>query len=145
MALHLIKLCVGCDSVKELDEWIREKLRDRKKRGLSREHMHKTRMVPKRADELRDGGSLYWVIRGEVMCRQRLLDVRPFVDKGGIGRCHLVLGPEVIETSVQPKRAFQGWRYYPEDDRPRDLHTLGEGIAEMPADLRLELSELGLL
>ena len=66
VALHLIKLCVGCDSVEELDDWIREKLKDRKKRGLSREHMHRTRMVPKRADELRDGGSLYWVIRGEV-------------------------------------------------------------------------------
>jgi hypothetical protein len=51
----------------------------------------------------------------------------------------------VIETSVQPKRAFQGWRYYPDEDVPRDLHSLGAGIAEMPADLRRELSELGLL
>ncbi len=83
VSLHLIKLCVGCDSVKDLEGWIRERLKDRRKRGLSREHMHRTRMVPKRADELTDGGSLYWVIRGQVMCRQRLLDVRPFVDKAG--------------------------------------------------------------
>ena len=72
VALHLIKLCVGCDSVKDLEDWIREKLRERKRRRLSSEHMHRTRMVPKRADELRDGGSLYWVIRGEIMCRQRI-------------------------------------------------------------------------
>jgi len=58
VALNLIKLCVGCDSVQELELWIEKRLKDRLKRGLSREHMHRTRMVPKRADELRDGGSL---------------------------------------------------------------------------------------
>src|SRR5215472_1200285 len=88
MALHLIKLCVGCDSVQDLEDWIREKLKERRKRGLSAEHMHRTRMVPKRVSELRGGGSLYWVIRGEIMCRQRIRDVCPFVDKEGVGRCH---------------------------------------------------------
>jgi hypothetical protein len=145
VALHLIKLCVGCDSVKELDGWIREKLGDRKKRGLSREHMHKTRMVPKRADELRDGGSLYWVIRGEVMCRQRLLDVRPFVDKGGIGRCHLVLEPKVVLVEPRTWRAFQGWRYLGHNDVPRDLDRAAPGARNMPETLRRELRELGLL
>ena len=58
MTLHLIKLCVGCDSVKDLEAWIREKRR--KTRGKKTEHLHRTRMVPKRADELVDGGSLYW-------------------------------------------------------------------------------------
>ena len=145
MALHLIKLCVGCDSVKELDDWIREKLRDRKKRGLSREHMHKTRMVPKRADELRDGGSLYWVIRGEVMCRQRLLDVRPFVDKGGIGRCHLVLEPVVVAVEPRPCRPFQGWRYLADKDKPRDISGRSGDLGIMPEAMRRELAELGLL
>ena len=72
MTLHLIKLCVGCDSVHELEDWIRQKLKDKRKRGEKPEHIHRTRMVPKRAEELIDGGSLYWVIRGEIMCRQRL-------------------------------------------------------------------------
>ena len=72
MTLHLIKLCVGCDSVKDLEDWIREKQRERRKKGQAREHVHRTRMVPKRADELTDGGSLYWVIRGEVLCREKL-------------------------------------------------------------------------
>ena len=145
VALHLIKLCVGCDSVKELEDWIREKLKDRRKRGLSREHMHRTRMVPKRADELRDGGSLYWVIRGEVMCRQRLLDVRPFVDRGGIGRCHLVLEPKLVLVEPRTWRAFQGWRYLGDKDVPRDLDRAAPGARNMPETLRRELRELGLL
>ena len=145
VALHLIKLCVGCDSVKDLEDWVREKLKDRKKRGLSREHMHRTRMVPKRADELRDGGSLYWVIRGEVMCRQRLLDVRPFVDRGGIGRCHLVLEPKLVLVEPRAWRAFQGWRYLGDKDVPRDLDRAAPGARNMPETLRRELRELGLL
>jgi len=78
MPLHLIKLCVGCDSVKDLRDWIREKLAEKKKRKQPLEHIHTTRMMPKRAAELIDGGSLFWVIRGEVLCRQRLIGVRPF-------------------------------------------------------------------
>jgi hypothetical protein len=145
MALHLIKLCVGADSIDDLRDWVAERSLRALAAGLEPHSVHTTRMVPKRVGELLNGGSLYWVIKGQVQARQKLLDIRTFTDGEGIGRCHLVLGPEVIETSVQPKRAFQGWRYYPQDDVPRDLHSLGEGIAEMPADLRRELSELGLL
>ena len=94
MALNLIKLCVGADLVRDLEDWIKEKLREKRKRGEKPEHIHRTRMVPKRADELTDGGSLYWVIRGEIMCRQRILDIRPFRDKDGVGRCGVVLDPQ---------------------------------------------------
>ena len=145
MALNLIKLSVGSDSVKDLDDWIREKLKDRKKRGLPREHLHRTRMVPKRADELTDGGSLYWVIRGAIMCRQRLIDVRPFVDKDGVGRCHLVMEPKLVVVEPRPRRAFQGWRYLEAKDAPRDLDRAAPGAREMPETLRRELRELGLL
>jgi hypothetical protein len=145
VALHLIKLCVGCDSVKDLEDWILEKLRERKRRRLSSEHMHRTRMVPKRADELRDGGSLYWVIRGEIMCRQRIVDVRPFVDKEGIGRCHIVLQPKLVLVEPRPWRAFQGWRYLAPKDAPGDLDRVAPGAKKMPEALRRELRELGLL
>ena len=145
MTLHLIKLCVGCDSVNDLEDWIREKLKQRRKRRLSLEHMHRTRMVPKRSEELRDGGSLYWVIRGEIMCRQRLLDVRPFVDKEGVGRCHLVLEPKLILVEPRPWRAFQGWRYLAQNDAPRDLDRAAPGAKNMPEALRRELRGLGLL
>ena len=145
MTLHLIKLCVGCDSVNDLEDWIREKLKQRRKRRLSLEHMHRTRMVPKRSEELRDGGSLYWVIRGEIMCRQRLLDVRPFVDKEGVGRCHLVLEPKLVLVEPRPYRAFQGWRYLAQNDAPRDLDRAAPGAKNMPEALRRELRGLGLL
>lgn len=145
MALHLIKLCVGADSIDDLREWVAQRAMSAIAAGLEPHSVHTTRMVPKRVEELLDGGSLYWVIKGQVQARQNLLDIQTFTDGEGISRCHLVLGPEVIETTVQPKRPFQGWRYYTQEDIPRDLHSLGEGVADMPADLRRELSELGLL
>lgn len=145
MSLNLIKLCVGCDSVKELKEWIRERLRDKKKRGLAVEHIHTTRMMPKRADELLDGGSLYWVIRGEVACRQRLEQIRPIVDAEGIGRCQLVLDQKIVVVHPRVYRAFQGWRYLDPKDAPPDLDRSAPGAAILPEPMRRELRELGLL
>jgi len=145
MALHLIKLCVSADSIEDLREWVSERSLTAIAAGLEPHSTHTTRMVPKRVEELLDGGSLYWVIKGQVQARQRLIDIQTFTDGEGISRCHLVLGPEVIETAMQPRRPFQGWRYLPMDDAPRDLASLGEGVGEMPADLRRELSDLGLL
>ncbi|MBV8792549.1 MAG: DUF1489 domain-containing protein [Pseudolabrys sp.] len=145
MTLNLIKLCVGCDSVQDLEEWIEQKLKEKRRKGQKPEHIHTTRMVPKRADELKDGGSLYWVIKGQVTCRERILDVRPFTDKDGIGRCRVVLDGKVVLVEPRPYRAFQGWRYYPENDAPRDLSRAGRGLAQLPEHMRRELRELGLL
>jgi hypothetical protein len=145
MALHLIKLCVGCDSVRDLQDWIKQKLKDKRRSGERAEHIHRTRMVPKRAEELTDGGSLHWVIRGQLSCRQRILDVRPFRDKDGTGRCALVLDRKVVLVEPRPYRAFQGWRYLEPDDAPRDLDKAAPGAAAMPEQLRRELRELGLM
>lgn len=146
MTLHLIKLSVGTDSVKDLQDWIRQKAKEKKKRGIKKvERVHTTRMVPKRVDELLDGGSIYWVIRGQIACRERILAVRPFTDKDGIGRCHLVLDPKCVPVEPRPFRAFQGWRYLAVKDAPRDLDHIGAGVAAMPEPLRRELRELGLL
>lgn len=145
MALHLIKLCVGCDSVKDLEDWIQQKQKERKQRKEPAEHIHTTRMVPKRVDELLDGGSLFWVIRGTVLCRQTLLAIRPFTDKEGIGRCRIVMEPKVVLVEPRPYRAFQGWRYLTAKDAPRDLDRAAPGAAAMPEDMRRELRELGLL
>ena len=145
MPLHLIKLCVGCDSVEDLEDWIRQRLKQRKKRGQKPEHIHTTRMVPKRADDIVDGGSLFWVIRGQVMCRERIIDIRPFVDAGGIGRCRIVMDGKVKLVAPRPWRAFQGWRYLEDKDAPRDLDRAAPGAAAMPEPLRRELRELGLL
>src|SRR5271166_4462063 len=142
MALNLIKLCVGADSVSDLEGWIKQRLKDKRKRGEKPEHIHRTRMVPKRAAELVDGGSLYWVIRGEIACRQRIRDVRPYRDKEGVGRCAIVLEPKVVPVDPRPFRAFQGWRYLAAKDAPPDLAKAARGTTAMPEKLRRELRDL---
>jgi hypothetical protein len=145
MTLHLIKLSVGTDSVEDLQSWIRKKMKEKKKRGQKAERTHTTRMVPKRVDELLEGGSIYWVIRGQIACRERILAVRPFVDKEGVGRCHLVLDPKCVLVEPRPFRAFQGWRYLEVKDAPRDLDRAAPGVGAMPEPLRRELRDLGLI
>jgi hypothetical protein len=135
MSLHLVKLCVGVSTLEELADWVG---------SLAGEQVHTTRMIPRRAGELLDGGSLYWVIRGNIQVRQRLLDIRPFIDGEGIERCHLVLDRELAPTFWQPRRAFQGWRYLLPAEAPGDLSS-GSGVASLPPQLRLELAQLGLL
>jgi hypothetical protein len=100
-------------------------------------------MVPKRIDELLDGGSLYWVIKGNVQVRQPLVDVRPFTDDNGIRRCDLVLEPRLVLTRWQSRRAFQGWRYLKPEDAPVDLEA--DLDVQLPSQLRVELAALGLL
>jgi hypothetical protein len=145
MALHLIKLCVGADSIEDLRAWMRARMREAAKRGAPSRHAHVTRMTPKRADELIDAGSLYWVIKGQVAARQKIVGVEPFMDTDGIGRCKLWLDGEVVALAPRPMRAFQGWRYYEPKDAPPDLDESQAGVAEMPEALRRELASLGLL
>jgi hypothetical protein len=145
MPLHIIKLAVGCESVKELKSWVAERIRTAKQKGLPPHHIHITRMTPKRIDEVLDGGSLYWVIRGEIAAREKLIAIEPFRDKEGIGRCRLVMQPKVIPVMPRPMRAFQGWRYFAQNDVPPDLGSAAAGIAAMPEPLRRELRDLGLL
>jgi hypothetical protein len=145
MTLHLIKLCVGCDSIRDLEEWIEENQAHFRRLKRPYEQTHTTRMVPKRADELVEGGSLFWVIRGQVACRQRLLAVRPFTDADGIGRCRLVLEPVVVPVEPRPFRPFQGWRYLEAKGAPRDLGGGSGDLAQMPEQMRRELAGLGLL
>ena len=144
MTLHLVKLCVGADDVDDLRNWQAARLAEKKKRGEEQLLAHVTRMVPKRADELLDGGSLYWVMKGVIRCRQRLLDIEPFVDGEGTRRCRLVLDPEIVLTQRREKRPFQGWRYLEAADAPKDALTGGD-VDEMPEEMRRELEELGLL
>ncbi|MCS0496677.1 DUF1489 domain-containing protein [Ancylobacter sp. MQZ15Z-1] len=144
MPLNLLKLCVGAESIQDLEEWIAQNLAGKAARGEPAEQFHTTRMVPTRTDELLDGGSLYWVIKGEVACRQRLLAIRPFVDGDGIRRCHLVLEPAVHKVMPRPSRPFQGWRYLAAKDAPADL-GVEESSTVLPEHLRRELRSLGLM
>jgi hypothetical protein len=145
MPLHIIKLAVGCESVKELKGWVAERIKAARQKGLAPHHVHITRMTPKRVDEILAGGSLYWVIRGEIAAREKIIAIEPFRDRDGIARCRLVMQPKVIPVSPRPMRAFQGWRYFTEDAVPPDLGSAAAGIAAMPEPMRRELRDLGLL
>src|ERR1700680_1349238 len=126
MPLHIIKLAVGCESVKELKGWVAERMATAKEKGLPLRHIHITRMTPKRDAEVLAGGTLYWVIKGQLEARKKSTAMEPFRDKDGIGRCRLVMQPKVIAVSPRPMRAVQGWRYFMGEAAPADL---GKGAA----------------
>jgi hypothetical protein len=145
MPLNLVKLCVGVDSIADLEERVKLRLKQAAARGEPRRHIHVTRMTPKRDAEILDGGSIYWVIKGEIACREKIVALEPFRDKDGISRCRIVMEPKIIRVEPRPMRAFQGWRYYPAKDAPADTAKNGQGTASLPEALRKELRELGLL
>src|SRR6201992_2694195 len=145
MPLHILKLAVGCDSVAELKQWIAERIKTAKKNGLPLRHVHTTRMTPKRTEEILSGGSLYWVIRGEIAAREKIIAIEPFRDKDGIGRCRLVMQPKGIGVMPRPMRAFPAGRYFEPTAAPQDLGWAGAGVADLPEPLRRELRDLGLL
>jgi hypothetical protein len=144
MPLHIIKLCVGCDSLAELAAWQKNRLKEKRAKGQKPELIHVTRMTPKRTAEiLGEGGSLYWVIKGQIAARQKLLAFRD-VKKNGIPHCGLVYDKELVPVVARPRRAFQGWRYLEAQDAPPDLSRT-KGAKELPEALQRELAALGLL
>lgn len=138
MTIHILKLCVGCDSVEDLLDWHRTNPSTRPD-GARR---HVTRMWPKRQAEVLDGGSLYWVVKGLVLCRQRIVGLEE-AEKHGIPHCALILDPRVIRTEPAPRRPFQGWRYLPPDEAPRDLAAARRGDDTLPPGMAEALAEFG--
>ena len=139
MTLHLIKLCVGVGEIEELRQWVAQAL----KAGAVDDHV--TRMFPKKREEILAGGSLYWVMRGMIMCRQPIADLQEVVDAEGIHRCRIVFEPKVIAVRPTPRRAFQGWRYLGSEDAPSDLKT-GQALDDaMPEAMRRQLASLALI
>ena len=138
--LHLMKLSVGTDDVADLMNWQQD--RGQGADGFPR---HVTRMWPKRDVELLDGGSVYWVIKGVMLCRQRLLRLDEVVGGDGIPRCALILDPELIRVTPTARRPFQGWRYLTEAEAPRDLGHWDAGEDELPPRLSMALAEFGVV
>lgn len=140
MTVHIRKLSVGTESVESLMEWQAFRLRQN---GKLR---HVTRTMPKRRDEVLAGGSIYWVIKGVMLARQRIIDLEELVDDEGERRCGIVIDPEMVRVVPRPHRPFQGWRYLKAEEAPADLHSgTGDGTEDMPAEMLSELKELGLL
>jgi len=145
MPLHLIKLAVGADSLADLREWMAERMAEARRRRSPLRHAHVTRMTPKRTEQILDGGSLYWVVKGLISARQEIVGLEPFMDEDGIGRCKIWLDQTVVAVAPRPMRAFQGWRYYEAKSAPPDIGATPSGFAAMPEEMRRELASLGLL
>ena len=135
MTIHMVKLCVGADDIDDLENWQKRLMKQ------GHEPYHRTRMMPKQKQQLLDGGSIYWVIKGAIRVRQRIVDVREVAGEAHT-MCELVLAPELVRTYAKQKRPFQGWRYLKPGDAPRDL-TSGEAAVDIPPDLDAALKQAG--
>jgi hypothetical protein len=145
MTLHLVKLCVGAGSIEDLDAWQKGRLAAQRKAGERLRLFHTTFQTPKRQAELLDGGSLYWVIKGVILVRQRLIGFDEGTKPDGSRCCLLLLDAALVPVRPVKRRAFQGWRYLAPDDAPADLGRVGKDLAALPAKMRRELAELGLI
>lgn len=143
MTLHLIKLCVGIDTVEELESYRRQRSQEQLARGEALRSVHVTRMFPKQAEKLLDGGSLYWVIKRVIQCRQRILSLDEVTGEDGVRRCAIVMDPEIIRTAPAARRPFQGWRYLKAEEAPMDISDPSAGGENLPPDLRRKLIEIG--
>jgi len=141
--LNLIKLCVGVSSVQDLVRFRKERAAEAEARGETYTPCHVTRMRPRRAEDLLNGGSLYWVIKGQILVRQEILSLEERIGNDGIRRCGIVMSPALIRTRAAPRRPFQGWRYLEQGDCPPDLR---ENVTDddLPESMSLALSEIGL-
>ena len=139
--INLVKLSVGTETVANLADWQASPMAQTPD-NLPR---HITRMWPKRGDELLNGGSIYWVIKGVVLCRQTVLRLDEVTGSDGIRRCAIVLDPQLVPVAATPKRAFQGWRYLQTTDAPPDLSQSRPNDDDLPPELQAALASIGIL
>ena len=147
MALHIVKLAVGAENMADMKRWVKRRTAYNRERGWGRVHDHVPRMFPRRDAELLEGGSIYWVIKGQILLRQRILRFETVTGSDEIDRCAILLDPALVATEPFPRKAFQGWRYLRGEDAPRDLSDVDKDgrLKRPPPALRAELAELGLL
>lgn len=143
MTIHLIKLSVGPETLADLEAWQLQRIEDMTRNHQKPELMHITRNTPKRAAEVLDGGSIYWVIKGWICARQKMLELRPII-YNDTPHCGLVYDTHLIRVEPRPHRPFQGWRYFDPKDAPPD-RIRHDGEDELPDELRKELHILGVL
>ena len=142
--INLVKLCVGIDSLEHLKAYRADRRVQLRALGSEDVSTHVTRMWPKRQTELLAGGSLYWVIKGVILARQRVLRLDERIGADGIRRCAIIMAPDIIQTQAAARRPFQGWRYLDPKDAPPDLAANRAADDALPHELSLALADIGL-
>ena len=145
MAVNLLKLAVGVESLSHLSRLQTLRLAQARANGRPVELRHLTRHAPRRADEIVTGGSLYWVIKGRVRVRQRIVRIDRSVDSPDGPKCALVYDSELVSVDPVPHRPVQGWRYLDARDAPPDLSVDQGSKTQIPPEMADELRTLGLL
>ncbi|MEO1205777.1 MAG: DUF1489 domain-containing protein [Pseudomonadota bacterium] len=145
MALNIVKLAVGAETIDDLVRWQNRCLAASQRATGKAELVHTTFQTPRRQDEVLAGGSLYWVIKGIIQVRQRLIGFEDGQKENGSPCCLFVLDPELVVVKGKARRPFQGWRYLKPEDAPPDLAGLQDGAERLPPAMQRELAELGLL
>lgn len=141
MALHILKMAVGVDSFSHLAEIQQARLA----RSETGELRHMTRNTPRRAAAIEDGGSLYWIIKGRIRARQRIVRIDRTINADGKSRCAFILDPALFTTAPAPHRPMQGWRYLEPAQAPSDRAVDPDGEDALPVEMADELRSLGLL
>lgn len=142
MTIHLQKLSVGTETIETLQAWQKSFVARRVKNGEPALHQHVTRMTPKQREAILDGGSIYWIIKGQMQCRNKILDLEEVRTSDGRKACAIIMDPTLIATVPVPRRPFQGWRYLKVEDAPADIADLGTA-ADLPPEMRSKLVNLG--
>ena len=143
--INLVKLCVGINSVTELEIRQRKLLFENEDYNNSEFTFHVTRMFPQKEKEILSGGSLYWVIKGQILARQKITALKKINDDNDIKRCLLILERKIYLTQSQPRKPFQGWRYLKPEITPKDISIYNKKKKEIPHKLQIELYKMGVL
>ena len=141
--VDLIKLCVGVTSIEQLAAWQTMRMEAAGPDPGPMAVSITTRNMPRRADEVLDGGSLYWVVQGFVAVRQRIVAMEREIDSDGRPRCRIGLEPMLVALESRRCRPFQGWRYLKPDRRPPDQRRAANNAP--PPEMAAELREMGLI
>ena len=145
MTVHLLKMCVGIEDVEHLKQVQAAKIEQSLARGLGARLWHRTRHMPRREADVLGGGSMFWIIKRFVRVRQRIVGLEAVIGRDGVPRCDVVLDPELIRTEPQPRRPHQGWRYLQPEHAPKDLDPTRSQEQDVPEEMAMDLSEIGLI
>ena len=137
--VNLVKLCVGAETINDLTD-----RQDNLNRKDKNRRTHVTRMWPKRGDEILNGGSLFWVIKGFIQARQKIIGLEEVFGQDNIRRCTIVLDPEILLTTSVEKRPFQGWRYLEKKNSPDDTKYFDINDTTDDQEIISDLHSLGL-